>query len=109
MLASHGNQDLVRCVLDVVVAPEFVGDRLPELDDPVHRGVLGETLLDSLDRRGLDVLGRVEVGLAGPQADDVASGPAEFLCPGGDGESGRGLDSPYAGGERELHESPLMA
>src|SRR5207245_4341741 len=48
-------------------------DRLLQLRDPVDVGVLGLAVADRLDGRFLDVLRRVEVGLARGEADDVAA------------------------------------
>ena len=53
---------------------------------PPTCGVLGESAIDRRDRRVLDVLRRIEVGLAGAEADDVLAFGLELGGLGGDGE-----------------------
>ena len=69
--------------VEAVVAPELGGDRFLQLGDAVDIGVFGLALVDGADRRVLDVLGRVEVGLAGRQRDDVAAGALPARAPSG--------------------------
>ncbi len=52
-------------------ALNFAENRLAQLRDARDRGVLGLAARNGLDGRLLDVVGRVEVRLAGAQADDV--------------------------------------
>jgi hypothetical protein len=68
----------------------------------VDRGVFGEARVDRADRRVLDVLRGVEVGLAGAEADDVAAFGLERGGAGRDGQGGGGLDGLYAAGEFQV-------
>ena len=47
---------------------------------PSDRGIFGLARLDGVDRRQLDVGGRVEIGLAGAEADDVAARRFQRAC-----------------------------
>src|SRR5581483_5339022 len=69
-----------------------------------HR-VLGVALADGLDRRLFDVVGRVEVGLAGAETDDVAAGGLELDRLRGDREGRRGLNARKALGKQGHVES----
>ena len=91
-LPPHDDQDLLGRVVEAVVALEFGDDRLLQAGGAAHRGVFGEARVDGLDRRVLDVLRGVEIGLAGAEADNVAAGRLELGGTGGDGEGGGGLD-----------------
>ena len=80
-------------VVEPVLALELGADRRLQLGDAVDGGVFGLAAADRRDRRLLDVVGRVEIGLAGRQADDVAAlAPS---APGlvGDGDGGGRLDA----------------
>ena len=75
LLAAGADDDLRRLVVEAVLALELARDRGLQLGDAVDRGVLAVLpLADRLDRGFLDVVGRVEVGLAGAEPDDVAAG-----------------------------------
>jgi len=54
----------------------FFGDRLAQRYDAGDRRILGLATADRLDRGVLDVIGRVEIRLAGTEPDNVA--PAFF-------------------------------
>jgi len=73
LLAAGADDDLVRLVRQAVLALELGDDRRLQLGNAVDRGILGLAGLDRMDRRELDVGGRVEIRLAGAEADDVAS------------------------------------
>jgi len=53
------------------------GDRFAQLHAPFRGGVLGIPLVDGLDRRLLDEIGRVEIGLTGAERDDILSFPLQ--------------------------------
>ena len=99
LLAAGADGDLVGAVLDPVLALELGDDRLLERRRAVDRRVLGLALADGRDRRLLDVVGRVEVGLAGAQADHVAALRLQLAGEVGDRDRGRRLDAGEAGGE----------
>ncbi len=86
-------------VVQPVVALELGDDRLLQAGRAVDRGVFGEAPVDRGDRRVLDVLRRVEIRLAGAEADDVLAFGLERGGAGGDGEGGGGFDGLYAAGE----------
>ena len=78
LLAAGADRDLRGLVVEAVLALELGGDGGLELGDAVDIGVLRRTTFaDRLDRGFLDVVRRVEVRLAGAQADDVAAGRFE--------------------------------
>ena len=96
LLAADGHQDLIRCILQSVVAPELLAYGLSQFLGARHGGVLGEAGLDGLDGRRLDGLRGVEIRLSGAETDDVLALRAQLGGTGGDGEGGRGLDALYA-------------
>ena len=73
LLAAGADRHLARLVLEAVLALELGDDGRLQLRNAVDVGVLGLALAQRLDGRLLDVVGRVEVGLAGGQRDDVAA------------------------------------
>jgi CBS domain-containing protein len=80
-----------------------------ELGDAVDVSVLSVTLRQSPHGRGLDVLGRVEVGLAGRQRDDVPPGRLELACLGRHCDGRGGLNAIQAvGGEAHGPGFPLV-
>ena len=94
LLAAGRDDDLVRLVVEVVLALELADDRLLELRQALDRGVLRRpAALDRLDRRLLDVVRRVEVGLAGAEPDDVAARRFERARLVGHRHGGGGLDA----------------
>ena len=52
---------------------DLVGDRLAQRRRAVDGGVFGLSAIDGGLRRLLDVIGRVEIGLAGHEAEHVAA------------------------------------
>ena len=79
MLAAAVYDDLVRLVLDAVVAMELVGDRLAQFRDTAAGRVFGEAVGQRLRGGVLNVLRRVEVRLTGAEADDVLASGAQFF------------------------------
>ena len=73
------------------------GDRLAQRQDAADLGVLADALVERGARGVLDVIGRVEVGLAGAEADDVDAVGLELGGLRGDGERDRRLDRIEAG------------
>ncbi len=80
LLAASADDDLVRLVGQAVLARELVDDGFLELRNAADIGVLGLAGLDRVDRRQLDVGGRIEVRLAGAEADDVAARGFQRAC-----------------------------
>ena len=58
-------------VVEPVLALEFLRDRLAQRRNAEHRRILGLAAADRGDRRLLDVVGRVEIGLADRQRDHL--------------------------------------
>ncbi len=85
LLAAGADGDLTGLVVEPVLALELGADRLFQRRRAVDRGVARLAALHRCDRRLLDVEGRVEIGLAGAEADDVAPGGLELGGLGGDG------------------------
>src|SRR6202022_4500924 len=67
--------DLTRLVLEAIIGREFSRDRLAKLENALDRSVFRLAALKGCDRRVLDVLRRIEVGLARPESANV-----EALC-----------------------------
>ena len=80
LLAAGADDDLVRLVGQAVLALELGDDRLLQLGNAADIGIFGLAGLDGVDRRQLDVGGRVEIGLAGAEADDVAARRFQRAC-----------------------------
>src|SRR5208283_1055397 len=93
--------DLLRLVVDPAVAAELLRDSLAQRGRAGDVGVFRVARLDGADRRVLDVLRRVEVGLAGRQADHVAARRLQRAGLGGDGDRLARADAVQAfGGQR---------
>ena len=73
LLAAGRDDDLVGGVVEAVLAGELGGDGAAQLGDALGRGVAGLAAVDGGLAGGADVGGRVEVGLAGGETDDVAA------------------------------------
>jgi len=63
--------------LDPVFFPELPGDRLPEFQQAHGGGVMNEPFVQGLLGRFLDDGGRVEIGPADLQVDDLPAGPLQ--------------------------------
>jgi hypothetical protein len=92
LLAAAADGNLGRLVGEAILALEFLGDRPLELGDAVDGRIFGLAALNRLDRRLLDVVRRVEVGLAGAKADDVEAGRLQLARLAGNGHGRRRLD-----------------
>ena len=94
LLAAGANGDLARLVVEPVLALELLDDRVLELGDAVDVRVFRSlSAFDRLDRRLLDVVGRVKIRLAGTKADHVAAGQFERARLVRDGDGRRRLDA----------------
>src|SRR5262249_25170343 len=93
LLAAGADGDLVRLVVEAVLALELGADRVLERRRAVDIGVLGVARVDRALRRRLDVVGRVKVRLALRQADDVAALRRELAGLHRDADGRRGLDA----------------
>ena len=80
LLAAGADDDLVRLVGQAVLALELGDHRVLQFRNAVDGGILGLAGFDGMDRRQLDVGGRVEVRLAGAEADDVTSRRFQRAC-----------------------------
>src|SRR5690606_1537075 len=105
--AARGDVDLVGLVGQVVFAGELGDDRRLQFGHAVGVGVFRFAALDGLDGRRLDVVGRVEVRLAGAQADHVATLTFQLARLGGHGQGGRRLDAGEGGGLKAGHGYPV--
>src|SRR4029453_2451512 len=71
---------------------ELLRDRSLQLRNTVDGGVFRLTALDGLDRRLLDVVRRVEIGLAGAEADHVKTRSLQLARFAGNRHGRRRLD-----------------
>ena len=71
VLGAAGDDDLGGLVIESVVGLELLADGGTQFGNAGGRRVLGEAGVERPHGRGLDVLGRIEIGLAGAEADDV--------------------------------------
>src|SRR6202012_2988141 len=96
LLAAGTDDDLRGLVVELVLALELARHRGLEFGNAVHGGVFRRlAVADRLDRGFLDIVGRVEIGLAGAQTDDVATGRFERARFIRNGDGGRRLDAHY--------------
>ena len=93
LLGAARDQDLVALVLEAIVAAELADDRVLQLVRAVDIRVTREAAADRRDAGLGDVRRRVEIRLAGTEADDVLALGLEACRARGDGERGRGLDA----------------
>ena len=90
LFAADGDDDLGGGVVERVFAGELGGNCLFERDDAGGGGgVLGGAAVQGVDGGLLDVIGGVEVGLAGAEADDVFALAAQLGGAPADGHGGR--------------------
>ena len=78
LLSTGADDRLLRLVVKTVLALELFRDRLAQLGNAGHRRILCLAAIDGIDRRLLHVVRRVEIRLAGPQTDHVATLRFEF-------------------------------
>ena len=71
VLAAGADDGLRDLVVEPVLALELLDDRFAQRVDAGDRRVLGLAAADRIDRRLLDVVGRVEIRLADREADDI--------------------------------------
>ncbi len=71
LLAADADRHLLGLVVEAVFALELRHDGLAQRRCSLRRGVFGLAAVDRGLSFFLDVVGRVEVGLAGAEADDV--------------------------------------
>src|SRR5207247_8896669 len=93
LLGARGDQDLRALVGESVIALEFRDDRVLELIGPLDVGIAGEAALDRILARLRDVRGGVEVRLARGQADHVLALLPQTCGSGAHGERRRGFDA----------------
>ena len=108
LLASRRRDYLARLVVEVVVALELELDRILERRSSAHRRVLGLSRVERLDGGPLDVLRRVEVGLAGGQRDDVDSSELHFGGARVGGQRGGRFDSGNSAIELQHFLNPIL-
>ncbi len=73
LLAAGADDGLLRLVVEIVLALELRRDRFAQRCDAGDRRIFGFAAPDRVDGRVLDVIRRIEIGLAGAQRDHVAS------------------------------------
>ena len=94
LLAAGADRDLLGAIVEAVLALELLDHGVLQLGDAVDVGVFRRpSAFDRLDRRLLDVVGRVEIRFAGAQPDDIAARRLERARLVGDGNGGRRFDA----------------
>ena len=90
MLAAGADDRLRRLVVEAVLALEFLGDRFAQRRDAGNRRIFRLAALDRFDRGLLDIVRRVEIGLAGLKRNDIPPRVLEIarLLRGRDGRGG---------------------
>ena len=106
-LSARRDKSLFGRVVEPVLALELGADSLFQFGDTIDRGVFRLTRVDRLDRRCLDIIGGVEIGFTGAQADDIATGGLEFGGLRRDGYGCGGLNAIERVGN-ETHGKPLF-
>ena len=107
LLGARRDQDLLATVLELVVAPKFFDDRVLEFGRAINGRVARLALVNRVDCRLLDVIGRVEIRLTHAQADNVAPGSLELGGFHRHGDGGGGLDGCDALSGANWHEISL--
>ena len=80
LLGTVGNEDVGFLVVEAVVAFQFVGDGLAQRGRAGHGRVVRVVVVDGVHTGLLGRFGRVEVGLADAQADDVDALGLQFAA-----------------------------
>ena len=93
LLATRGDADLLRLIFQAVVIEEFSRNGLAQLGNTSCRSILGLTLLKSLDRRRLDVVGGIHFRLTAGETVDFITLRPQGLGLIGDRQSKGGSDS----------------
>ena len=109
LLAAGAHGNLARLVVETVFPLELGDHRRLELGDAVHVGIFGGPAVpDRLDGRFLDVVGGVEIRLAGAEPDDVAARQFERPRLIRDRDRGGRLDALQRVGEKgHDHRTPI--
>ena len=71
LFAASGNHNLLRCVIQPIVSLELIADGFQQISITGHRRIMGEVVVNSLLGIFLHCLGRVEIGFADTQTDDI--------------------------------------
>jgi len=103
LLAATGDQDLLRSIIEAVVALEFVDDGLFQRGGTIYRCILGKAVAYRLDGRFLDMVGGVEVRFTRPQSNDVLAGGPHLGGAGSDGQGRGRFDGLHADGKLDAH------
>jgi len=104
VLAANVHADLTGLIAQAVVALELGGDRRLQFGRAVDIGIFGLARADRLDCGVLDEIGRIEIGLAGGQADHRYTLRFQLQNTGGHSERRRRADAAERGRD-EAHRS----
>ena len=99
LLAAGAHDGLAGLVVQVVLALELGRDGLAQGHDAQHGRIFGLAATDGVDSGFLDVVGRIEVGLADRERDDVAPAVFQIARTLGRHHGGGRLDAGYGSGE----------
>jgi hypothetical protein len=93
LLGAAGDEDLIALIFEAIVAAELADDGVLDLVCAVNICVTCMAATDGGDAGLANIRGRVEIGLAGTEADNVLAFGLEPCRARRDGERGRGLDA----------------
>lgn len=99
MQAARRHESLGRLIVQPVLALELLGDGGAQFGNAFDAAVFGLAPLDGRDGRVLDIVGRVEVRLTGPQTDHIAARRLQIARLLRHRDGGRGLDAAQGLGE----------
>ncbi len=90
LFTATGDEDLLWPVFQAVIAPEFRYNRPLEISGSINGRITCESGMDSLDGRGPDVFGCIEIRFTGPEPDDVLASRPQLgnACRHGKGRGG---------------------
>ena len=91
MLGAAGNDDVRWGIGQSVVPGQLAAYGILQIGQPGYVGILGQSLLDGVDRRRFGVIGRIQIGFSRAEAQHVLAFGLEPLVLGVDGDRlGRG-------------------
>ena len=103
LLGSRRNQNLISLIREAILALELLDDRVFEIRDTFNCRIARKLSSNRINPGISNVGGRIEVGFAGAQCNDVFTCGFELRDAAGECDGGRRLDALNATGSSECH------